>query len=131
MFNTAIQMEEVALKEYSATKEMFGRAACCFYLGCIHERRGDLAVAAQYLAEARMGFSELGVHPDKFEAQATAARALLALGRQEEAQLLTAEAWHYLREQGTEGLSSPSWSYLCILDVVAAIETPGISARGD
>ena len=76
-----------------------------------------------------MGFSELGVHPDKFEAQATAARALLALGRQEEARPLTAEAWHYLREQGTEGLSSPSWSYLCILDVVAAIETPGISAR--
>ena len=127
--DSAIQMEAAALREYSASSEAFGRAACRTYLGFIHEARGDLVEAAQYLAEARILFAELGVDPDMFEAQATEARVLLALGRSDEARSLTMAVWRYLNEQGTAGLASPAWVYLCVADVLDRTEVGDISVR--
>ena len=53
--DTAIQMEEAALKEYAANGDAFGLAACRAYLGYMHEEAGNLASAAQFLAETREG----------------------------------------------------------------------------
>ena len=103
--NTAIQMEEAALKEYAANGDAFGQAACRAYLGYMHEEAGNLTSAAQFLAEARTGFAGLGAAPDRIEAQATEARVLVAQGRHGEARQLTEEVWRYLCEQGTEGLA--------------------------
>lgn len=127
--NSAIQMEEAALAEYSTTGEAFGQAACRAYLGSVYEAMGDLGAAAQYLAEARAVFADLGVEPDTFEAQAAEARVLLARGRATEARQLTADVWRYLCAEGTEGLSSPSWVYICVADVLDAVEIPGITLR--
>ena len=89
---------------------------------------GDLVPAAGDLAAARLGFAELGVEPDKIEAQATEARVLLALGQPEAARQLTMDVWEYLCEQGTDGFSSPAWVYVCVADVLAQVGNPGISA---
>ncbi|MFZ1474419.1 MAG: AAA family ATPase [Anaerolineae bacterium] len=125
---TAIQMEEAALQEYAATGDAFGQAVCRAYLGYMHEEMGDLVPAAGDLAAARLGFAELGVEPDKIEAQATEARVLLALGQPEAARQLTMDVWEYLCEQGTDGFSSPAWVYVCVADVLAQVGNPGISA---
>ena len=125
---TAIQMEEAALQEYAATGDAFGQAVCRAYLGYMHEEMGDLVSAAEDLAAARLGFAELGVEPDKIEAQATEARVLLALGQPEAARQLTMDVWEYLCEQGTDGFNSPAWVYVCIADVLAQVGNPGISA---
>jgi predicted ATPase/DNA-binding SARP family transcriptional activator len=125
--NTAIQMEEQALKEYSATGETFGRTVCQTYLGYIYEGAGKLALAEKYLAEARAGYVEVEVDADKFETQAVEARVAFAQGRWEEARRLTVEVWNYLCEHGIEGLASPSFVYACIADVLDGVEIPGIS----
>lgn len=125
----AAQMEEQALKEYSATGEAFGHAGCQAYLGYIYEEEGNLALAAEYLTKARGGFSELGVDADRFEAQAVEARVALAQGRREDAKKLTKEVWNYLCEHGTEGLGSPSWLYVCVADVLDVVEISNISMR--
>lgn len=128
-FKAAVQMEKQALKEYSTTGEAFGQAACQAYLGYIYEAEGNLALAAEYLTKAREGFSELGVDADRFEVQAIEARAALSQGRREDAKQLTKEVWNYLCENGTEGLGSPSWLYVCVADVLAVVEIPNISLR--
>lgn len=126
---TAVQMEEDALREYLATGETFGQAAGRAYLGYIYEEMGDPARAAKYLAESRAGFAEIGVDADKFEAQAVEARVALSQGRHEQARQLVREVWHYLGERGTEGLSSPGWIFLCVADVLEEIDVPDISLR--
>ncbi len=124
--NTAIQMEGQALKEYTATGERFGQAVCQAYLGCILKEAGDPTNAAKYLAKARAGFAELGVEPDAYEAQAAEARVASVQGQQEAARRLAKEVWDYLCEHGTEGLSSPAQVYICLADVLEAVEIPGI-----
>ena len=128
--NTAVQMEEQALKEFTATGEAFGQAACQAYLGYIYEEAGDLVRAAGFLAKARVGFTQLGVEPDAYEAQAVEARVAFAQGQQEAARRLADEVWQYLCEHGTEGLSSPSFTYVCVCaDVLSAVEIPEVSHR--
>lgn len=125
----AIQMEEKALQEYTATGEAFGQAVCRAYLGYMHEAADRWSAAAQYLADARAGFAALGVDPDRIETQATEARVLLALGQEEPARQLTAEVWQYLCQQGTDGLGSPAWVYQCVADVLEQVEIPSIALR--
>ncbi len=120
-------MEEAALKEYSATGEAFGQAACWTYLGYIYERFGNLSAAERCLAEASALYGGLGAVPDKIEAQATQARVWMAQGRREDAQQLIADVWRYLCEQGTEGFSMPSQVYVCMADILGQVGVPGIS----
>ena len=126
---TAIEREEHALAEYRASGELFGAAACQAYLGYIYETAGDLVQAEKNLAEANAGFAALGVEPDKFEVRAVQARIALRQGQVTQAGQLAHEVWHYLHQQGTEGLSSPSWVYVCLADVLEAVEIPGITLR--
>ncbi len=129
--DTAVRMEETALQDYLATGEAFGQAACRAYLGYMYEELGDLAAAANYLAEARIGFAELDVALDRIEAQATEARVLLAQGHQEAARQLTEDVCRSLREQETEGLASSAWATMCVVDVLDRVEIPGIHAAGN
>lgn len=127
--DAAFQMEEAALQEYLATGEAFGQAACLAYLGNIHAEAGRLESAARYLAQAREACAQLGVEPDRIEAQVGLARALAALGQHEAARQLTLEVWQYLCEQGTTGFTSPSWAYACVADVLDRVEIPGIAVE--
>ncbi len=127
--NTAVQAEAQALADYMATGEVFGQAVSRAYLGCIAETAGDLAGAAEYLTAACTGFDQVGVAPDKFEAQAVAARVALAQGRRDEARQWTREVWDYLCDQGPEGLGSPAWTYVCVADVAEALPTSGIAPQ--
>ena len=90
------------------------------------ETSGNPSAVAQELAEVRTAFGALGVEPDMFEAQAAEARVRLAVGQREEACRMTKEVWHYLRTQGPDGLTSASWVYLCIADVLNAAEIEGV-----
>ncbi|HNB50620.1 MAG TPA: hypothetical protein PK530_01685, partial [Anaerolineales bacterium] len=124
---TAIQMEEQALHEYALTGEVFGQAACHAYLGYIYEAMKVWDRAADHLQEACRRFAELEVEPDQYEAQAAQARVALAQGRIDEARDLAAQVWQYLSTHGTEGLNSPAWVYLCLIDVFEKLQVPGIS----
>jgi predicted ATPase len=125
----AIALEEQALADFAEAGEVFGAAACQTYLGYIYESAGDLARAEKYLAEAEAGFAAIGVEPDKFELQAVRARVALRQGQEELAGQLAQGVWHYLRHEGTEGLGSPSWLYVCLADVLERLEIPGMSLR--
>lgn len=125
----AFQMEEAALQEYLATGEAFGHAACLANLGNMHAEAGRLAVAAQYLAQAREACAKLGVEADRIEAQASEARALATLGQHETARQLTLEVWQYLCQQGAAGFSSPGWVYACVADALERTDTPDIAVQ--
>lgn len=127
--DVAQQILKQALNELTRTGDAYGEAACSAYLGYILEAANDLTSAAEYLAKARARFGEVGADSDKFEAQAVESRVALAQGRREAARQLVTEVCSYLREHGTEGLSSPSWIYVCVADVLEAVETPNISPR--
>ncbi len=117
--NSAIQMEEAALAEYSATGEAFGQAACHAYLGSVYEARGDLTAASQYLAEARTMFAALGVEPDTVRSAGCGSARVVSPGTSlKRRSRLTAEVWRYLRAKGTEGLGSPCWVHICVADVL-------------
>ncbi|MBI5564788.1 MAG: tetratricopeptide repeat protein [Chloroflexi bacterium] len=118
----ARQMAERALNELTVTDEAYGEATCRAYLGYILEVAGDLALAADYLAQARAGFVRIGVKPDQIEAQAVAARVALAQARRTEARQLANEVWSYLHENGSQGLSSPSLAYVGVADVFEATD---------
>ena len=125
----AQQVVEQSLQELTEIGDAYGEAACLAYLGYILEGAGNLALAAGHLAQARMAFAEVGMEPDRFEAQAVEARVALAQGRREEARQLAIEVWHYIREHGTVGIGLPSWVCVCVADVLGAAATPGISSR--
>lgn len=125
----AVQMEQQALEEMTGTNDAYGEAACLAYLGYFLEASGQLVLAAEHLIRAQEIFGEIGVEADKFEAQATQARVALRQGKHDEARQLTLSVWNYLRENGTEGLSSPAWIYVCIADVLAEISIPDISSE--
>jgi hypothetical protein len=124
-----LKLEEQALKGLTATGDTYGKAACLGNIGYIQQDAGNLALAAEYLAQARRGFAEMGMDPDRFEAQAVEARVALAEGRLEEACRLATEVWNYLREMGTEGISSPARIYVCIAEILEAVEIPGMSSN--
>jgi DNA-binding SARP family transcriptional activator/tetratricopeptide (TPR) repeat protein len=128
-FDAAVQMEEQALAKFLTSGNAFGQAACQATLGDVYQKAGNLSLAAEYLAAASAGFAEIGVESDRFEAQATMARVALDRGQPDEARRLALEIWDFLGEHGTEGFGPTAWIYLCIADVVAAVEAPGISAR--
>lgn len=117
----AQQLEEQALTELAAIGDAYGEAACRAYLGYIFEDTGDLAQAAHYLALACTGFVDIGMYPDRFEAQAVAARVALAQGHIEEAEQSAREVWAYLGKHGTEGMELPSFAFVCIADVFSAV----------
>lgn len=125
--DVAVQMEEQALREYSLTGEVFGQAACHAYLGYIYEAMQVWDRAAHHLQEACHSFAELEVDPDKYEAQAAQARVALAQGRLDKACDLATQVWQYLSAHGTEGLNSPAWVYLCLIDVFEKLEVPEIT----
>jgi tetratricopeptide (TPR) repeat protein len=118
----ARHMEEQALKELLATDDAYGGATCQAYLGYILENSAELALAVEYLAQARVGFAKIGAHPDRFEVQAIEARVMLAQGQRAEARQLANEVWDYIREHGSQGLGSPSLAYLCVTAVFEATE---------
>jgi predicted ATPase/DNA-binding SARP family transcriptional activator/class 3 adenylate cyclase len=121
------QMLEQSLQELEATGDLYGIAACQAYLGYILEEAGEYNLAAGYLAKARADFTQMGLEPDKFEAQAVEARVALALGRTDDAQQLASEVWNYLCEQGTEGISTPALVYLCVADVLTTTGNTAIA----
>jgi len=127
-FEAAVQMEEMALAKFSAGGDAYGQAACRATLGNICEATGNLDLAAEYLAAACAGYAEIGADSDRFEAQSTAARVALGQGQPDKARCLALEIWEFLAEHGTAGFGPTAWIYLCIADVVAAVEAPGLSA---
>jgi tetratricopeptide (TPR) repeat protein len=123
----ARQMEEQALKTLAELGDAYGEATCLTYLGYLFEENGELTLAANYLARARTGYAAIGLEADKFEAQAIEARVTLALGQYETAEQLAVEVWKYLSEQGSEGFSWSSLAYVCVADVLEAVQIPNIS----
>jgi DNA-binding SARP family transcriptional activator len=123
----AQQIEEQALKELAATGDTYGVAACMAYLGYIFEDIGEWKAAAEYLAKARLVFAEMEMDTDRFEAQVIEARVALVQGKPEEARQLVTGVWDYLCEHGTKDLNSPARFYTYIIDVLAAVEIPGVS----
>jgi DNA-binding SARP family transcriptional activator/tetratricopeptide (TPR) repeat protein len=121
---------ENALRELRTDgRRPLAMATCLGYLGLIYEDRGDPATAAANLAEARALYA--GAAPGwigpLMEAQAVEARCRLAAGQRDEARRLAIEVRDHLRHHGTLMIDFPSRVYVCIAEVAAAVETPGIT----
>lgn len=119
---------EEGLQDLSAIGDMYGGAWCLSFLGCVLENMGELTQAAQHLAKARSRFTKAGMDAARFETQAIEARVALARGRRKRARQMAIEVWTYLRESGPEGIDSPSLTYLCVADVLTAVEPDSISS---
>ena len=126
----AIELAERALHEFRVFSfSQFGQAGALTDLGFYLESAGEWSAAAAYLAEARALYTHLGTIPNCVEPQAVEARCMVALGRHAEAQSLASEVWKYLVEHGYTGIFFPALVYVGILDVVSAIEIPGVTPR--
>ncbi len=117
------QLVEEALGDLAAVGDAYARAVCLTFLGYILESLGGLSRAAEHLAEARAYFAEAGMDADRFETQAVEARVALARRQRKLARRLATEVWSYLQESGPQGIDSPSRTYLCVADVLAAVES--------
>jgi hypothetical protein len=104
-------------------------ATCLGHLGVLSEAAGDPVTAAVYLAEACGLYAEAGEAGPLMDLQAVEARCVLALGRRDEAARLAAEVWAYLRDVGIVMIDFPSRVYVCLADVMAAVETPELTLR--
>ena len=116
----AQKTEEQALEELKSLGDAYGEAACRAYLGYIFQDMGNYAMALEHLKAARTGFINIGVDPDRYEAQAVEAQVALAQEQKEAARQLAVQVWQYIRQNGTGGMIAPYWTYLCIADVLAA-----------
>jgi tetratricopeptide (TPR) repeat protein len=126
----AIVLVEQALQSFrTELYRLHGEAACLAEIGLYMAESGNWQTAVKYLEEARLKFLEMATKPDAIELQALEASCLLALGRQEEAMMLAVEAWSYLCEHGSVGISFPARMHGCIADVFAAIKSPPASVR--
>jgi predicted ATPase len=121
----ARRTQEQALAELVLIRESYGEACCHAYLGGILEAAGELALAADHLAQACDSFARIGADPDQIEAKAIATHVALAQGRRQEALQWALEVWGYLREHGAQGLTTPSRTYLCVADVLEAVAPNG------
>ncbi len=124
------EIGERLLAELRETKsDPLSVANCLGNLGLVLEEAGELTTAASFLAEAHALYAAHSIEGAWTEVEAVEARAVLRLGRREEAQRLALEVWAQLQKQGAIRLDYPSRVYLCIADVFAEVETPGVSER--
>lgn len=117
---------EQALALLTEVGDTHGQALCHSHLGYVLEARGIAALAATHLAQAREHYTAIGMEYGNADNQAAEARAMLALGRMNEARRLAVEAWATLRDRGVAGISERSLACLCIADVFAALGDPAL-----
>jgi tetratricopeptide (TPR) repeat protein len=125
----SLEQLEQALIDLVEIGDIYGQAACHAYLGYIGADTENWKSAAEHLAKARSYFEEMGIDPDKFEAQAFEALCLLTLGQKDDAHALTVDVWDYIRTHGAEEMDSPARVFLSLADVFNTVKTPGISVR--
>jgi predicted ATPase len=126
----AIALGEQALRENrNMGGSPYNEAGILAGLGLYLESAGEWAAAIEHFTEARAIFARLGMNAEGLEAQVVEARARLALGQPEEARQLASDAWKHLHKHGSAGIFYPARVYVCVADIVHAIEIPGLSVR--
>jgi tetratricopeptide (TPR) repeat protein len=124
------EMGERLLAELrEAGQSPLGLANCLAVLGIILLDAGETAEAAGCFAEAHALWQAHSVDGAWIEVEALEARAVLALGRRDEAARLASEVWAFLQEHGAVRIDYPSRVYVCIADVVAQVENPWVAER--
>jgi DNA-binding SARP family transcriptional activator len=118
---------EEALRELGPAASPLARATCLGHLALVAEAREGWTAAAAYLAEVDALYTGAGWEGPRIEMLAVAARCALKLDRPEEAQRMAIEVWSYVSANGSVMIDFPSRVYLRVADVVAAVETPGLS----
>jgi tetratricopeptide (TPR) repeat protein len=116
----AIAELEIRLPDLRAMNDRFGCAIGQTYLALAREQIGQISEALAGFDQAASSLGELGTPGQLHDAQAGAARCLLALGDLEAAQRRAASLWDYLQQNAGASMELAMLGYETCADVFQA-----------
>ncbi len=111
---------EKCLPELLAMNDRFGHATGQLYAALAREQGGQISEALAGFEQAAAILGEVGAPNYAHDAEAGAARCLLALDRLESAQQYAAPVWDYLQQQEGGGMEFPLLAYETCASIFSA-----------